>query len=69
MKTRRGAGRPPSWPACSTCSWAWPGGAVVGLLAAFPKAMVLALAGLALLGSIGGGLASALESQSGVRAR
>ncbi|MBK6713729.1 MAG: benzoate/H(+) symporter BenE family transporter [Burkholderiales bacterium] len=38
------------------------GGAVVGLIAAFPKAMVLALAGLALLGSIGGGLASALES-------
>ncbi|MCK6424615.1 MAG: benzoate/H(+) symporter BenE family transporter [Burkholderiaceae bacterium] len=38
------------------------GGAVVGLIAAFPKAMVLALAGLALLGSIGGGLAGALES-------
>ncbi len=38
------------------------GGAVVGLIAAFPKALVLALAGLALLGSIGGGLASALES-------
>ncbi|MEY8879173.1 MAG: benzoate/H(+) symporter BenE family transporter [Leptothrix sp. (in: b-proteobacteria)] len=36
------------------------GGAVVGLLAAFPKALVLAVAGLALLGTIGGGLASAL---------
>ncbi|MGY0197141.1 benzoate/H(+) symporter BenE family transporter [Leptothrix sp. BB-4] len=36
------------------------GGAVVGLLAAFPKALVLAVAGLALLGTIGGGLATAL---------
>jgi benzoate membrane transport protein len=36
------------------------GGAVVGLLAAFPKALVLAVAGLALLGTIGGGLAAAL---------
>jgi benzoate membrane transport protein len=33
---------------------------VVGLLAAFPKALVLAVAGLALLGTIGGGLAAAL---------
>jgi benzoate membrane transport protein len=36
------------------------GGAVEGLLAAFPKALVLAVAGLALLGTIGGGLAAAL---------
>ena len=36
------------------------GGAVVGLLAAFPKALVLAVAGLALLGTIAGGLATAL---------
>jgi benzoate membrane transport protein len=36
------------------------GGAVVGLIAAFPKALVLAVAGLALLGTIGGGLATAL---------
>jgi benzoate membrane transport protein len=45
------------------------GGAVVGLIAAFPKAMVLAMAGLALLGSIGGGLASALEDEVAPRAR
>jgi len=38
------------------------GGAVVGLIAAFPKALVLAVAGLALLGSIGGALATALEA-------
>ncbi|MDP4302937.1 benzoate/H(+) symporter BenE family transporter [Leptothrix discophora] len=36
------------------------GGAVVGLLAAFPKALLMAVAGLALLGTIGGGLAAAL---------
>jgi benzoate membrane transport protein len=36
------------------------GGAVVGLIAAFPKALVLAVAGLALLGTIGGSLATAL---------
>ena len=36
------------------------GGAVVGLLAAFPKALVLAVAGLALLGTIGSGLSAAL---------
>ncbi len=36
------------------------GGAVVGLLAAFPKALVLAVAGLALLGTIGAGLGVAL---------
>jgi benzoate membrane transport protein len=36
------------------------GGAVVGLLAAFPKALVLAVAGFALLGTIGGGLGAAM---------
>lgn len=36
------------------------GGAVVGLIAALPKALVLAVAGLALLGTIGGALAAAL---------
>jgi benzoate membrane transport protein len=35
------------------------GGAVVGLIAAFPSALVLALAGFALLGTIGGALAVA----------
>jgi benzoate membrane transport protein len=35
------------------------GGAVVGLIAAFPKELVLALAGFALLGTIGGALAVA----------
>ncbi len=39
------------------------GGAVVGLLAAFPKALVLALAGLALLGTIGAGLAAAVKDE------
>jgi benzoate membrane transport protein len=37
------------------------GGAVVGLLAAFPREAVLALAALALLGTIGGALAAALK--------
>jgi benzoate membrane transport protein len=37
------------------------GGAVVGLIAAFPKALVLALAGFALLGTIGGALATAMR--------
>ncbi len=36
------------------------GGAVVGLLAAFPNELVAAVAGLALLGTIAGGLAQAL---------
>jgi benzoate membrane transport protein len=40
------------------------GGAVVGLLAAFPKALVLALAGLALLGTIGSGLAAAVKDET-----
>jgi benzoate membrane transport protein len=39
------------------------GGAVVGVLQAFPRELVLALAGLALLGTIAGGLASALQSE------
>jgi benzoate membrane transport protein len=37
------------------------GGAVVGLIAAFPKALVLAVAGFALLGTIGAGLATAMK--------
>ncbi len=40
------------------------GGAVVGLLAAFPQALVLALAGLALLGTIGSGLAAAVKDET-----
>ena len=36
------------------------GGAVAGVLAAFPPALVMGVAGLALLGTIGGGLATAL---------
>jgi benzoate membrane transport protein len=39
------------------------GGAVVGLIAAFPKELVLAVAGFALLGTIGGGLASAMKDE------
>lgn len=39
------------------------GGAVVGLLQAFPRELVLAVAGLALLGTIGGGLAAALQDE------
>src|SRR5690606_35855159 len=37
------------------------GGAVAGVLAAFPPALVMGVAGLALLGTIGGGLATALR--------
>lgn len=37
------------------------GGAVAGLLAAFPAALVMGVAGLALLGTIGNGLATALR--------
>lgn len=37
------------------------GGAVVGLLAAFPRELVVAIAGLALLGTIGAGLAAAVK--------
>ena len=39
------------------------GGAVVGLLAAFPKELVSAIAGLALLGTIAGGLSAALKDE------
>ena len=39
------------------------GGAVVGLIAAFPKELVLALAGLALLSTIGSGLAVAMKDE------
>jgi benzoate membrane transport protein len=40
------------------------GGAVVGLLVAFPKALVLAVAGFALLGTIGHGLATAMKDET-----
>jgi len=40
------------------------GGAVVGLIAAFPVALVLAVAGFALLGTIGGALATALRDDN-----
>jgi benzoate membrane transport protein len=39
------------------------GGAVVGLIAAFPKELVLAVAGFALLGTIGSGLATAMRDE------
>ena len=37
------------------------GAAVTGVLTAFPRELVVAVAGLALLGSIGGGLAVAVK--------
>jgi benzoate membrane transport protein len=40
------------------------GAAVVGLLQAFPRELVLAVAGLALLGTIAGGLATALKDEA-----
>ncbi|WP_310737668.1 benzoate/H(+) symporter BenE family transporter [Mitsuaria sp. WAJ17] len=40
------------------------GGAVVGLLAAFPRELVAAIAGLALLGTIAGGLSAALKDEA-----
>ena len=40
------------------------GAVVTGLLIAFPKELVMAIAGLALLGSIGGGLANAVRDES-----
>jgi benzoate membrane transport protein len=40
------------------------GGAVVGLIAAFPKELVLALAGFALLGTIASGLSVAMKDDS-----
>ncbi|MBL8341957.1 MAG: benzoate/H(+) symporter BenE family transporter [Rubrivivax sp.] len=39
------------------------GGAVVGLIAAFPKALVLAVAGFALLATIGSALATAMKDE------
>jgi len=39
------------------------GAAVTGVLTAFPRELVVAVAGLALLGSIGGGLAVALKDE------
>jgi benzoate membrane transport protein len=39
------------------------GAAVAGVLAGFPRALVAAVAGLALLGSIGGGLSAALRDE------
>jgi benzoate membrane transport protein len=40
------------------------GGAVVGLLAAFPRELVVTVAGLALLATIAGGLATALKEEA-----
>jgi benzoate membrane transport protein len=40
------------------------GGAVAGAFAAFPRELVLAIAGLALLGTIGNGLAAGLKDES-----
>ncbi len=40
------------------------GAAVTGVLTAFPRELVVAIAGLALLGTIGGGLASALKEDA-----
>ena len=40
------------------------GAAVTGVLTAFPRELVVAVAGLALLGSIGGGLAQALKDDA-----
>ena len=40
------------------------GAAVTGVLTAFPRELVVAIAGLALLGSIGGGLALALKEET-----
>ncbi|TAM53713.1 MAG: benzoate transporter BenE [Burkholderiaceae bacterium] len=40
------------------------GAAVTGLLTAFPKELVAAIAGLALLGTIGGGMAAAIRDES-----
>jgi benzoate membrane transport protein len=40
------------------------GAAVTGLLTAFPRELIVAIAGFALLGSIGGGLAAALRDEA-----
>jgi benzoate membrane transport protein len=49
---------------CFTSWWALLGGAVVGLLAAFPRELVLAVAGMALLGTIGTGLSAAMKDDA-----
>jgi benzoate membrane transport protein len=40
------------------------GGAITGVLTAFPKELIAAIAGLALLGTIGSGLAAAVQDES-----
>ena len=40
------------------------GAVITGLLTAFPKELVVAIAGLALLGTIGSGLATALKDEA-----
>ena len=40
------------------------GGAITGMLTAFPKELIAAIAGLALLGTIGNGLAAAVQDES-----
>jgi benzoate membrane transport protein len=40
------------------------GAVITGLLTAFPKELVVAIAGLALLGTIGSGLAAALKDEA-----
>ena len=40
------------------------GAAIIGVLTAFPKELVAAIAGLALLGTIGGALAAALREEA-----
>jgi benzoate membrane transport protein len=39
------------------------GGAVAGLLTAFPEALIMGVAGMALLGTIGSGLAASLRDE------
>ena len=57
------------WVAAASCGLIYCviglfGAAVTGVLTAFPRELVVAVAGLALLGSIGGGLALALQSDA-----
>ena len=56
------------WVAAATCGLVYCvvgtfGAAVVGLLAAFPRELIAAVAGLALLGTIGNGLAMAVRDE------
>ena len=44
-------------------AWRYPLAVVTGLLTAFPKELVACIAGLALLGSIGGGMATAFKEE------